>query len=76
MVVYSNESASRDPPAANGTNQDLKAKIRPTHGTCYGAGLASAWEVALGGADDAGEQFVLLFLSDGRVRCTITCHTL
>ena len=48
--------------------QDLESKIRPTHGTSYGAGLSSAWDVAKGGVDDAGEQFVLIFLSDGRVR--------
>jgi len=48
--------------------QDLEAKIRPTHGTSYGQGLSSAWDVARGAVDDAGEQFVLIFLSDGRVR--------
>lgn len=48
--------------------QDLESKIRPTHGTAYGAGFSSAWDVASGGEDDAGEQFVLIFLSDGRVR--------
>lgn len=47
--------------------QDLEAKIRPTHGTSYGQGLSSAWDVASGGVEDAGEQFVLIFLSDGRV---------
>ncbi|CAN0389307.1 unnamed protein product [Pylaiella littoralis] len=46
--------------------RDLEGKIRPTHGTAYGQGLASAWDVASGGVDDAGEQFVLIFLSDGR----------
>ncbi|CAN0500782.1 unnamed protein product, partial [Laminaria digitata] len=48
--------------------KNLESRIRPTHGTSYGAGLSSAWDVARGGVDDAGEQFVLIFLSDGRVR--------
>ncbi|CAM9377138.1 unnamed protein product [Ectocarpus sp. 12 AP-2014] len=48
--------------------KDLEAKIRPTHGTAYGEGLWSAWDVASGGVNDAGEQFVLIFLSDGRPR--------
>lgn len=45
----------------------MEAKIRPTHGTSYGAGLEIAWDVARGALSDAGEQFVLIFLSDGRV---------
>ena len=49
------------------TVQDLEAKIRPTHGTSYGQGLSAASDVASGGENDAGEQFVLIFLSDGRV---------
>lgn len=50
-----------------GCAQDLEAKIRPTHGTSYGQGFSSAWDVASGAVDDAGEQLVLIFLSDGRV---------
>lgn len=48
--------------------QTLEASIRPTHGTSYGAGLSAAWDVAGGAVNDAGEQFVLILLSDGRVR--------
>lgn len=33
----------------------------------YGAGLASAWDVPLGGVNDPEEQIVLIFLSDGKV---------
>eukprot|EP00904_Undaria_pinnatifida_P003734 jgi/Undpi1/13361/HiC_scaffold_8.g03020.m1 len=46
----------------------LEASIRPTHGTSYGAGLSAAWDVAGGAVNDAGEQFVLILLSDGRPR--------
>lgn len=55
--------------------KNLESKIRPTRGTSYGAGLASAWGVAKGGVNDAGEQFVLIFLSDGRVRERHALHT-